>query len=104
MDLHDVRFETDGPVAIVTLDRPRYRNAQSWRLLDELDRALVRAVDDRAVRAIVVRGAGGHFSAGHDLRTPEQLEEVRRRGTPAVGTDGRHGRGLRGARPEYEPG
>ena len=37
MELQDVRSETDGPVAIVTLDRPRYRNAQSWRMLDELD-------------------------------------------------------------------
>jgi enoyl-CoA hydratase len=87
MDLHDVRYQTDGPVALVTLDRPRYRNAQSWRLLDELDVALDRAVEDRAVRAIVVRGAGGHFSAGHDLGTPEQVEDVRRRGTPAVGIE-----------------
>jgi enoyl-CoA hydratase len=85
MEPHDVRYATDGPVAIVTLDRPRYRNAQSWRLLDELDLALDRAALDREIRAIVVRGAGGHFSAGHDLGTPEQLEDVRRRGVPAVG-------------------
>jgi enoyl-CoA hydratase len=85
MQLHDVSYETDGPVALVTLDRPRYRNAQSWRLLDELDLALDRAVEDREVRVVVVRGAGGHFSAGHDLGTPEQIEDVRRRGTPPVG-------------------
>ena len=69
MALEDVRYEADGAVAIVTLARPRYRNAQSWRLLDELDVALERAQHDRAVRAIIVRGEGDHFSAGHDLGT-----------------------------------
>ena len=39
----NIRYEVDGPTAIVTLDRPRYRNAQSWQLLDELDEALDRA-------------------------------------------------------------
>ena len=29
----DVRYELDGPVARITLDRPRYRNAQSWQML-----------------------------------------------------------------------
>jgi enoyl-CoA hydratase len=81
----DVRYETDGPVALVTLARPRYRNAQSWRLLDELDAALGRAQEDRAVRVVVVRGEGDHFSAGHDLGTPEQLADLEARGVPRVG-------------------
>jgi enoyl-CoA hydratase len=87
MELHDVRYETDGAVALVTLARPRYRNAQSWRLLDELDLALEQARQDRAVRVVVVRGEGDHFSAGHDLGTPEQLADVEARGTPAVGIE-----------------
>jgi enoyl-CoA hydratase len=87
VEFQDIRYETDGPVAIVTLDRPRYRNAQSWQLLDELDLALDRAQDDRAVRVIIVRGEGDHFSAGHDLGTPEQQEDVRSRGTPRVGIE-----------------
>ena len=58
MELQDVRYETDGAVALVTLARARYRNAQSWRLLDELDLALERAQNDRAVRMVVVRGEG----------------------------------------------
>lgn len=87
MDYQDIRYETDGRVAIVTLDRARYRNAQSWRLLDELDLALERACLDRAVRAVIVRGEGDHFSAGHDLGTPEQVEDQQRRGTPRVGIE-----------------
>ena len=85
MDLKDVRYEVDGPVALVTLNRPRYRNAQSFRLLDELDAALERAVEDRDVCIVVVKGEGDHFSAGHDLGTPEQLEDFKARGIPNVG-------------------
>jgi enoyl-CoA hydratase len=87
MDLKDVRYETDGRVARVTLARARYRNAQSWRLLDELDVALDRAQDDREVRVIVVNGEGGNFSAGHDLGTPEQIEDYKARGVPPVGIE-----------------
>ena len=85
MDWQDVRYETDGPIALISLNRPRYRNAQSWKLLDELDEALDRAQADRSVRVVVVRGQGDHFSAGHDLGTPEQIADLEMRGTPAVG-------------------
>jgi enoyl-CoA hydratase len=85
VELQDVRYETAGAVAFVTLARARYRNAQSWRLLDELDAALERACNDHAVRVVVVRGEGEHFSSGHDLGTPEQTSDVRARGVPAVG-------------------
>jgi enoyl-CoA hydratase len=60
---------------VLTLDRPRYRNAQSRLLLEQLDAAFARAVDDVEVRVIVLRGAGDHFSAGHDLGTPEELAD-----------------------------
>ena len=46
-------------MATVTLDRPRYRNAQSYRMLDEIDAAFDLARADEAVRVVVVRGAGG---------------------------------------------
>ncbi len=87
MELHDVRYEVDEAVAIITLDRPRYRNAQSWRLLDDLDVAFDRAMADAGVKVAVVRGAGEHFSAGHDLGTPEQIEDLQRRGIPPVGIE-----------------
>jgi enoyl-CoA hydratase len=81
----DVRYEVDAAVAWITLDRPRYRNAQSWRMLDELDAALDRAASDKTVKVAIVRGAGEHFSAGHDLGTPEQVEDRQRRGIPDTG-------------------
>jgi enoyl-CoA hydratase len=85
MDFEDVRYGTDGGVATVVLTRPQYKNAQSWRLLDELDAALDRAVQDRTIRAIVVRGEGGTFSSGHDLGTPEQVADAEARGVPDTG-------------------
>ncbi|UCE86009.1 MAG: enoyl-CoA hydratase/isomerase family protein [Deltaproteobacteria bacterium] len=85
MEHDEVLYEVDGEVALVTLNRPRYRNAQSWRLLDALDAAFDRAMEDAAVRAVVVRGAGDHFSSGHDLGTPEQRAEQEARGIPERG-------------------
>lgn len=65
-----VQYETEGPVAWVTLDRPEYRNAQNVAMLRELDEAYMRAMADDAVKVVVLRGAGKHFSAGHDIGTP----------------------------------
>jgi enoyl-CoA hydratase len=84
MNLQDVIYEEDGPLAIITLNRPRYRNAQSWQLLDDLDAALDHAVARDEVKVIIVRGAGDHFSSGHDLGTPEQEEERVRREKPGL--------------------
>ena len=81
----NVRYEVAGQVATLTLDRPRYRNAQSWQLLDELDAGFDRAVADRDVRVVVVCGEGEHFSAGHDLGTPEQIADYEQRGIGPVG-------------------
>ncbi|GAB4332710.1 MAG: enoyl-CoA hydratase [Dehalococcoidia bacterium] len=87
MELHDVSYAVDGPIAVVTLNRPQYRNAQSWRLLDELDQALDQAAEDRDVKVVVVRGEGGNFSSGHDLGTPEQVADRQARGVPDVGIE-----------------
>ncbi|MEM9565298.1 MAG: enoyl-CoA hydratase-related protein [Actinomycetota bacterium] len=77
-----VTYRVDGRVATVTLNRPRYRNAQSRLLLDELDAAFDRAVADDEVRVIVLRGAGPHFSSGHDIGTPEELADREARPWP----------------------
>lgn len=72
MEFQEIVYEVrDGGVGVITLNRPRYRNAQSYRMLDELDQAFDLARPDEDVRVVVVRGAGGVFSTGHDLGTPE---------------------------------
>jgi enoyl-CoA hydratase/carnithine racemase len=67
-----VRYERQGPVAIVTMNRPEYRNAQNSAMTYALDAAFAQAVDDAEVRVIILAGAGKHFSAGHDIGTPER--------------------------------
>lgn len=62
----------------ITLNRPEVRNAQSRTLLAELDTAFSEAVDDKETCVIILAGAGKDFSAGHDLGSPQALEENRR--------------------------
>lgn len=65
-----VRYERRGPVAVVTMNRPEYRNAQNSAMTYALDEAFRRAVEDDAVKVIVLAGEGKHFSAGHDIGSP----------------------------------
>lgn len=71
-------YETDAPVlyevvdgiATLTMNRPDFNNAQNSQMTYALDACFRRAVDDDSVKVIVLRGAGKHFSAGHDIGTP----------------------------------
>lgn len=65
-----VAYEMRGAVAVVTMNRPEYRNAQNSKMTYALDDAFYRAAADDAVKVIVLAGAGAHFSAGHDIGTP----------------------------------
>jgi enoyl-CoA hydratase len=65
-----VLYEVRGAVALVTMNRPEFHNAQNSRMTYALDAAFARACADDEVKVIVLRGAGKHFSAGHDIGTP----------------------------------
>lgn len=67
-----VLYEQKGPIAVVTMNRPRYRNAQNSRMTYALDDAFRRATEDHDVKVIVLAGAGDHFSGGHDIGTPDR--------------------------------
>lgn len=75
-------YETDDRIAKITLNRPKYRNAQSRLLLEELDHAFAVAETDDDVRVVVLAGAGDHFSSGHDLGTPDEKQDAQRRPYP----------------------
>ena len=60
--------EDAAPAAIITLNRPDQLNALSTALMIELAEELERQAARPEVRAIVLKGAGRAFSAGHDLR------------------------------------
>jgi len=63
----------DGPVAILTLNDPERANPLSSELVKALHAALESAATDDGVRAVVLAGAGRHFSAGADLEALERL-------------------------------
>jgi len=63
-----VRLERAGPVAVITLDRPRALNAFDVAMRDDLHAALGAVDDDPTLRALVLRGQGRAFCAGGDVR------------------------------------
>ncbi len=74
MSSEHLSVEHDGPVAVVTLRREARRNALHgplWTALGEAARALAAAPP----RAVILTGAGGHFSAGMDLKPDNPLFE-----------------------------
>ncbi len=62
-----VRYDVEGAVATLTLNRPDRLNAIVPELIDDLEAALDRAQADKAVRAMRLRGAGRVFCAGYDI-------------------------------------
>jgi enoyl-CoA hydratase/carnithine racemase len=67
-----VTYETQGAVAVITLNRPDRMNAISGPMLSQLSKRLLEAGADRTVRAIVLTGNGRAFCAGLDLQDATQ--------------------------------
>lgn len=81
-----VRYEAADGIASITLSRPEQANAQSMRLIDELDAAFDVADLDDDVRVVILAAEGKHFSSGHDLKElvgPDATDDLKeRRSTP----------------------
>lgn len=78
-----VSLERDGFVAIFSLNDPARRNAMTPELGDALAARVAEIVADESVRAVVLTGSGGVFSAGGDLAMLERLRTLRPRETEA---------------------
>lgn len=76
MDYKHIELEQQDRIATIWLNRPRYRNAQSRLMLDEMTDAFRKLDYDNSVKVIILAGRGDHFSSGHDLGTPEQVEDL----------------------------
>jgi isohexenylglutaconyl-CoA hydratase len=74
----------DGAVLHVTLNRPESRNAMSLAMVGEL-RSVLDAAEAGGVRAVVLRGAGGHFCAGGDLKDMAAARMRAMQANPQVG-------------------
>jgi enoyl-CoA hydratase/carnithine racemase len=67
-------YETDGPIATLTFNRPEARNAMTWEMYEALVDACDRVDRDAAIRVFILRGAGGKaFVAGTDIAQFERF-------------------------------
>lgn len=74
-DFQEISYETRGPMALITINRPDKRNAISLGTLDELHAAVSLAADDENVRVITITGAGDRaFASGSDLSEVEHRD------------------------------
>ncbi len=76
MKLETIEYETQAPLAWLTLNRPDKLNAISATMVAELNQALDEAEQDDAVRVIMLKGEGRAFSAGFDLETDSDVNDM----------------------------
>jgi enoyl-CoA hydratase/carnithine racemase len=69
-----LKVERRQNYATITLNRPEKRNALNEALMKALDDAIGSVENDREIRAIIIRGAGGSFCSGLDLAEADRLE------------------------------
>lgn len=80
-----IRYEVPAPkVARLVVNRPDKRNAQSFRLLYELNQAFDAAAQDDDISVIILAASGPDFSSGHDLRDTGRVQALEELGP--VGT------------------
>lgn len=75
---------TQGPVTVLTLNDPARLNALSTEMLDALHTEVDRIGSDRDVKAVVIRGTGKAFCAGHDLREIQAAQQSEDKGVEAL--------------------
>lgn len=98
-----IRYEKDGPVAVLTFNRPEKLNAFAPDMEEEMFEAMLDAQRDDGVRALVLTGAGRAFSSGEDVRVIAAGNASRRgqangtglRAIPTPGPASPHGRFLK---------
>jgi enoyl-CoA hydratase len=67
-----IHYDTDGPIAVVTIDRPEVANAVDRPTAEELAEAFRRFDSDEGAAVAVLTGAGGRFCAGADLKAMQE--------------------------------
>ena len=67
MNYEEILFSAEGPVGYLTLNNPSKFNALSKKMIGEMIHLLTTVALDESIKVIVIRAAGKHFCAGHDL-------------------------------------
>ena len=68
MEYKEILFSTEGETAFITLNRPEKINALSKQMIGEIIDALSGVSADESVKVVIIKAAGKHFCAGHDLK------------------------------------
>ena len=77
LNLETILYAKKGPIAYVTLNRPKVLNALNKRTWEDLKAAFEDAQDDAAVRGVILTGAGDKaFIAGADISELAQISAV----------------------------
>ncbi|HEX4183461.1 MAG TPA: enoyl-CoA hydratase-related protein, partial [Caulobacteraceae bacterium] len=101
MTYEAIRYEADGPILAITLNRPEKLNAYTAQMGVELAEALQRADGDDAIRAVILTGEGRGFCAGADISDGANSFDTASGGTGSKnfggGRSGRGGAGFVGA-------
>jgi enoyl-CoA hydratase/carnithine racemase len=97
MTYETIRYETDGPVATITLNRPEKLNAYTAQMGAELADAILHTDEDDAIRAVILTGEGRGFCAGADISAGAGSFDTREGGAGAGNFGGADTRRLRGA-------
>jgi len=96
MKFEEIIFEVEGSVAILTLNRPDIRNANTGqKMVEEIVHACRLAQEDAKISAMIITGAGPAFSAGGNIKdmknrrgifggSPEEIKENYRRGVQKI--------------------
>jgi dihydroxynaphthoic acid synthetase len=67
MNFEDIIYEKQGPIARITINRPKKYNAFTEQTIEEMTAAFQDVEDDAAIGVAVLTGAGDHFSTGGDV-------------------------------------
>ncbi len=79
MDYGTITYEERERIGVLTLNRPKKHNALSLEMLEELSSCIRGVGRDRHTKVVIVKGAGKHFCAGHDLNEilNQDIEDIR---------------------------
>ena len=72
-------LETDGPLSVITFNRPEHRNCMTREVMLELDDLIRQVRDGHQTRALIVTGTGAAFSAGADLSGAKGVTDPKER-------------------------
>ena len=68
-----LELEQQGSILTVWLNRPESRNAMSLNMVKAIQQVFQSIENDLSIRAVILRGKGGHFCAGGDIKDMAQL-------------------------------